>query len=280
MKGPAAPKKHGKHDRLVLGSWNAPRNLGADYFQLLADLKFTHTLYWRSPEINPIQWQRDLDRAQQFGIHLIFDSWQPSAIPSEWLDMVLKTACSHPAFAGVYAPDEPGYRFPLENPARKPHVEEFRAAYEKIRQCAQAVLFQVDASDAEEIWVRRFLPFSTVFGLDIYPYPSRTDWKERVRRATRQAATWADKRPVWMVLQGHGRADWYNYATHHLQLKIPEEKGERPPVEVLLEMAETALASGASGIWWWSFELYDWRDSKERQFILQFREVNRKLRGK
>ncbi|MGH9340640.1 MAG: hypothetical protein ACRD1R_13860 [Acidobacteriota bacterium] len=263
---------------LVVGCWSAPRNLDADYFSFLADLGFTHTLYWRSPEIKREQWRQDLGRAGQHGITLIFDSWQPEAIPEEWLNAVLETACDHPAFGGVYAPDEPGYRFPLEGKERKPSIERHQSAFEKLQKCGRGVLFHVDAASAERRWVERFLPYSTAFGLDIYPFKAGIDWAERVRRATLQAVELAGERPVWMVLQGHGRADWYHYATQNLGLDIPEETDDRPTPEVLLEMARLALSSGAGGIWWWSFELYDWENPDHREFILRFRKIHRQLR--
>ncbi len=140
-----AGEEGGNKGELVLGCWSPPRNLDMDYFQFLEELGFSHTLYWRSPKIAPERWRRDLERAQQRNIKLIFDSWQPDAIPEEWLDAVLATACSGPAFGGVYAPDESGYRYPLEGEARRPSLERFRSAYEKLQQCEQGVLFHVDA---------------------------------------------------------------------------------------------------------------------------------------
>ena len=262
---------------LVLGSWSAPRHLGKDYFELLHHLGFSHTLYWRSPEIDPSKWRQDLDRAHQLGISLVFDSWQPAAIPEAWLQEVLRTACSHPAFAGVYAPDEPGYRFPLENAERRPSPERFRRAYAAVEECSGATLFQVDASVAEESAIRRFLPFCSVFGLDIYPYKKGTDWRGYVTRASRRARDLAGERPLWMVLQGHGRHDWYLYATRQLGMQLPLEDDPRPPLEALVEMGALALAHGANGLWWWSFELYDWRNPEHRRFILQFREVHQRL---
>ena len=267
-------------EQLVLGCYSAPRNLDYDYFQLLRELGFSHTLYWSSSKIRPEQWQRDLDRAHRLKIRLIFNSGHPASIPEQWLDAVLETACLHPAFAGVYAPDEPGYRFPREEASRRPSLEGFQSSYQKMQQCGRGDLFHVDAASslAEERWIRRFLPYSTVFGLDIYPYKKGIDWRQRVRQAANRAVGLAGKRPVWMVLQGHGRADWYNYATHHLHLNIKVEDDPRPPATVLLEMAEIALEAGANGLWWWSFELYDWKDSDHRQFILQFREVHSQLK--
>ena len=265
---------------LVLGSWSAPRHLGEDYFELLQRLGFTHTLYWRSPKIDASQWRQDLDRAHRSGISLVFDSWQPAAIPEEWLQEVLLTACSHPAFAGVYAPDEPGYRFPLENEARRLSPERFERAFAAVQECSDAILFQVDASVAEESAIRRFLPFCSVFGLDIYPYKEGIDWRRYVASASRRARDLAAARPVWMVLQGHGRHDWYLYATRQLGMKLPLEEDPRPPLEALVEMAALARAQGADGLWWWSFELYDWREAEHRNFILQFREVHRRLAGR
>ena len=271
--------KHNQ-DQLVLGCYSAPRNLDHDYFQLLTELGFNHSLYWSSPRIDPEQWKSDLDRADKRNIHLIFNSGQPAAMPEEWLEAVLHTACSHPAFAGVYAPDEPGYRFPLESGERKPSLEGFRSAYRKMQQCGRGYIFHVDAAPSlvEERWVRQFLRYCTVFGLDIYAYKKGIDWRERTRRASRRAVELAAGRPVWMVLQGHGRADWYNYATQQLHLDIKAEDDPRPTTPVLLEMAEIALGAGADGLWWWSFELYDWKDPDHRQFILQFREVHRRLK--
>lgn len=266
---------------LVLGSWSPPRNLDVDYFQFLVDLGFNHTLYWRSPEIHTEQWRRDLDRAAQSGLKLVFDSWQPAAIPETWLEEVLKTACAHPAFGGVYAPDEPGYRFPFESAARKPSLERFQAASEKMRSCAGSVLFLVDgvpSSELEEGWVGQFVPYCTVFGLDIYPYGPTAQWRQYVQRATREAARLAAGRPIWMVLQGHGRADWHDYASENLGMNVFPENGPRPPASALLDMASIALVAGADGIWWWSFELYDWQDLQHREFIHQFREVHRRLR--
>ncbi len=265
---------------LVLGSWSAPRNLDFDYFRLLVDLGFTHTLYWKSPEINVEQWKRDLDRAHHLGLSLVFDSWQPAAVPQEWLQAVLQTACLHPAFSGVYAPDEPGYRFPLEEPLRRPSLKQFKWAYRKMKSCGRGVLLQVDAASAQEKWIRQFLPYCTAFGFDIYPYKRGVDWRERVQWATHQAALLADERPLWMVLQGHGRTDWYNYATKLLNWNIGMEDGPRPSVEVLWEMAEIARKEGADGIWWWSFELYDWKNPEHQSFILKFRNVHHRLRSR
>lgn len=273
------PPKSGR-ERLVLGSWSPPENLDRDYFYLLAELGFTHTLYWRSPEIDPKRWKEDLDRAREVGLRLVFDSWQPDRIPETWLQRVLETACGHPAFAGVYAPDEPGYRYPLEKEGRRPQPEAFRWSLQKVQECGQGELFQVDAAAAESRPVEMFLPFCTVFGLDVYPYRQGVDWRTQVRGATRQAVRWAEDRPVWMVLQGHGRADWYSYARERLQLVLPEEVGPRPPLEALIEMARIALEEGADGIWWWSFELYDWNDPSHREFILGFRKVHQALREK
>ncbi len=279
QKDPEAPGREGSADRRpVFGSWSAPRNLDIEYFQFLVDLGFTHTLYWRSPKLNPEQWRKDLDRAAELGVRLVFDSWQPDAIPEDWLDAVLEAGCSHPSFAGAYAPDEPGYRFPLEGPTRQPSVKRFQSAYNRLKVCGSEGIFHVDATSAETRWIRQFLPFSSVFGLDIYPYKKGVDWKRYVERATSKALKLAGSRPVWMVLQGHGRRDWYQYATKHLHLEIPVESDPRPPKEVLLEMASTALTGGAEGIWWWSFELYDWKDSDHRRFILQFAEIHRELR--
>ncbi len=280
QKEPGAPvEKHPYAGRWpVFGSWSAPRNLDIEYFQLLVDLGFTHTLYWRSPKLDREQWGKDLDRAAELGIRLVFDSWQPAAIPEDWLDAVLETACTHPAFAGAYAPDEPGYRFPLEGPTRKPSVKRFQSAYDRLKECGNEGIFHVDAAAAETRWVRQFLPFSSVFGLDIYPYKTGVDWKRYVERATSKALKLAGSRPVWMVLQGHGRRDWYQYATNNLGLKIPPESDPRPPKEVLLEMAWTALTGGAKGVWWWSFELYDWQNSEHRRFILQFADIHAELK--
>ncbi len=264
--------------RPVFGSWSAPRNLDVEYFQFLVDLGFTHTLYWRSPRLKPEQWRKDLDRAAELGVRLVFDSWQPAAIPEDWLDAVLETACTHPAFAGVYAPDEPGYRFPLEGPTRQPSVERFQSAYNRLKECGIEGIFHVDAASAETRWVRQFLPFASVFGLDIYPYKEGVDWKRYVERATSKATRLAGNRPVWMVLQGHGRRDWYEYATETLRQKIPLEADPRPTKEALLEMAWTALTGGAEGVWWWSFELYDWQDSEHRRFILQFTDIHKEVR--
>ena len=264
--------------RPVFGSWSAPRNLDVEYFQFLVDLGFTHTLYWRSPRLKPEQWRKDLDRAAELGVRLVFDSWQPAAIPEDWLDAVLETGCTHPAFAGVYAPDEPGYRFPLEGPTRQPSVERFQSAYNRLKECGSEGIFHVDAASAETRWVRQFLPFASVFGLDIYPYKEGVDWKRYVERATSKATRLAGNRPVWMVLQGHGRRDWYEYATENLRQKIPLEADPRPTKEVLLEMAWTALTGGAEGVWWWSFELYDWQDSEHRRFILQFTDIHKEIR--
>ena len=275
---PAGEESEGKGE-LVLGCWSPPKNLDMDYFQFLDKLGFSHTLYWRSPKIAPERWQRDLEHAQQRNIKLIFDSWQPAAIPEEWLDAVLVAACSRPAFGGVYAPDEPGYRYRLEGESRRPSLERFQSAYEKVQQCGHGVLFQADAANvSEERWIRKFLPYCTAFGLDIYPYKEGIDWRQRVQSATKQAVQLAEGRPVWMVLQGHGRADWYHYATQHLRLEIDAETDPRPPAAVLLEMATIALDSGAGGLWWWSFELYDWSNSDHRRFILQFPEIHRQLR--
>ena len=274
-----AGEEGGNKGELVLGCWSPPRNLDMDYFQFLEELGFSHTLYWRSPKIAPERWRRDLERAQQRNIKLIFDSWQPDAIPEEWLDAVLATACSGPAFGGVYAPDEPGYRYPLEGEARRPSLERFRSAHEKLQQCGQGVLFHVDAANvAEKRRIQKFLPYCTTFGLDIYPYKEGIDWRQRVQSATQQAVQLAEGRPVWMVLQGHGRADWYDYATRRLRLEMDPETDPRPPAAVLLEMATVALDSGADGLWWWSFELYDWSNPDHRRFILQFPEIHRQLR--
>ena len=76
--------KHNQ-DQLVLGCYSAPRNLDHDYFQLLTELGFNHSLYWSSPRIDPEQWKSDLDRADKRNIHLIFNSGQPAAMPEEWL---------------------------------------------------------------------------------------------------------------------------------------------------------------------------------------------------
>ena len=265
-------------EELVLGCWSAPRNLDIPYFQLLVDLGFTHTLYWRSPRIDPMQWRNDLDQADALDLRLVFDSWQPAAIPEDWLNAVLEAGCTHPAFAGAYAPDEPGYRYPLEGPTRRPSVDRFRWAYKRLNACGEKGIFHVDAASAETRWVRQFLPFASAFGLDIYPYKEGIDWKRYVERATSKALGLADGRPVWMVLQGHGRNDWYKYATEHLHLKIPLESDRRPPRSVLLDMAWTALDGGADGVWWWSFELYDWKDEAHRRFILQFGEIHKELR--
>ena len=271
-KGPSADR------RPVFGSWSAPRNLDVEYFQFLVDLGFTHTLYWRSPRLDAEQWRLDLDRAAELGVRLVFDSWQPAAIPEDWLGAVLETGCTHAAFAGAYAPDEPGYRFPLEGPTRRPSVERFQSAYNRLKECGSEGIFHVDAASAETRWVRQFLPFSSVFGLDIYPYKEGVDWKRYVERATSKAQRLAGNRPVWMVLQGHGRRDWYEYATKNLRQKIPLESDPRPPKEVLLEMAWIAFTGGAQGVWWWSFELYDWQDSAHRRFILQFADIHKELR--
>ena len=275
----SAGEEAGRKEEPVLGCWSPPRNLDRDYFQFLNEMGFNHTLYWRSPKIAPQRWQQDLDRAQQKNIKLIFDSWQPDAIPEQWLDAVLETACQHPAFGGIYAPDEPGYRYPLEDQSRRPSLKRFQSAYEKVRRCGKGVLFHVDAAHgAEERWIRRFLPYCTAFGLDIYPYKKGIDWRERVRSATYEASRLAEGRPVWMVLQGHGRAGWYHFATQNIGLEMNREVDPRPPAAALLEMATTALDSGADGLWWWSFELYDWSNDEHRRFILQFSEVHRQLR--
>jgi hypothetical protein len=140
------------------------------------------------------------------------------------------------------------------------------------------VFFQVDAAAAPEESVSRFLPFSTAFGLDIYPYKAGIDWRERIRKATHTAARLAGRqRSLWMVLQGHGRADWYEYATGELGLTLPVETDPRPSPSVLVEMGKIAIENGADGIWWWSFELYDWRNSEHRRFIRAFRGVNQNL---
>ncbi len=267
----------GQKDQLVLGSWSAPRNLDIDYFQMLVDLRFTHTLYWRSPKINPEQWKIDLNRAQQLGLRLIFDSWQPAAVPKKWLDAVLKTACSHPAFGGIYAPDEPGYRYPFEGIFRQPSVEHFSSALKKLQACGRGDLFQVDAASADEKWIRLFLPYCTVFGLDIYPYKIGVDWQSKVKEATARGIQLAQERPLWMVLHGHGRGDWFDYATQILHMDIPLEKDPRPDTRTLLKMATIALESGAHGVWWWSFELYNWRDPEHRRFLLQFGDVHQEL---
>jgi hypothetical protein len=264
---------------LVIGCWSAPQNLDREYFSWLAEMNFTHTLYWRSPEIRPEQWRKDLDSAANSGITLIFDSWQPAAIPEPWLHSVLSTACSAPAFGGVYAPDEPGYRYSRETKDRVPSPQRLQSAYQEIRQCGRGALFLVDAFSAEEYWVRRFVPFSGVFGLDVYPFKAGVDWAEKTRQATHRAVKLAGSRPVWMVLQGHGRADWYQYATHRLNLELPVETAPRPTPDVLEGMARAALNSGAQGIWWWSFELYDWKNPEHRKFILQFKDVNRRLKN-
>ncbi|MGH9338869.1 MAG: hypothetical protein ACRD1R_04600 [Acidobacteriota bacterium] len=102
-------------------------------------------------------------------------------------------------------------------------------------------------------------------------------WKATVGRITRQAVEWAGDRPVWMVLQGHGRRDWYEYGTTHIGYQMPEEFGARPSAEILQTMANEALGSGADGIWWWSFEIYDWADPSHQAFIRQFGQVNRAI---
>jgi len=263
--------------KLVLGCWSAPQNLDRDYFSWLAEMNFTHTLYWRSPEIRPEQWRKDLDSASRSGITLIFDSWQPAALPQPWLDSVLATACSHPAFGGIYAPDEPGYRLPREKGDRIPSLPQFQAAFRKFEECGHGVVFLVDAFSGEDYWIKRFVPFSTAFGIDIYPFKTGIDWKKKTETATRRAVKLADGRAVWMVLQGHGRADWYRYATQRLNLELPAENDPRPSAAALEAMARTALDSGAQGLWWWSFEMYDWKEPDQRDFIQQFREVNRRI---
>ncbi len=262
---------------LVIGCWSPPRNLDVDYFKFLKQMGFTHTLYWRSPRIDTGQWRADLKRAAEARISLVFDSWQPDAVPDKWLEEVLATACGEPAFAGVYAPDEPGYRHPFEPDSRRPDIEAFAHTFDQLRKC-DAKLLLVDSTFAEEQDVRLFLPYASVFGMDIYPYKIGIDWETRIREATRKAVRLAEGRPVWMVLQGHGRADWYKYATSVLHLQIEQEEDPRPSSRVLLRMARAALEEGASGIWWWSFELYDWQNQDHREFIRRFAEVNRDLK--
>ncbi|MBI4446812.1 MAG: hypothetical protein HY645_13005 [Acidobacteria bacterium] len=262
----------------VIGSWSAPRNLDQDYFDFLVSLGFNHTLYWRSPEVNPTKWKKDLDRAAAQNLKLVFDSWQPAAVPEKWLLAVLETACSHPAFAGVYLPDEPGYRYPLEDFSRRPSPERFSWAKDQFNRCGKGVLFHVDSITAREEWIRLFLPFSTAFGIDVYPFKRGLDWKGRVRTASEKAVLLAEEKPVWMVLQGHGRGDWYQYAVEQLNLTLPSEDDERPDAAVLLEMAKIAHGTGVQGVWWWSFELYDWAKAEHRAFILQFKQVNEELK--
>lgn len=265
---------------LVIGSWSPPANLKTPtYFELLRELGFSHTLYWRSPLIDQSRWKDDLDLAKALGINLIFDSWQPDKVPQNWLGAIMETACDHPAFAGVYLPDEPGYRYPLESHSRKPSAQNFKQTLSRLRDCGRGDLFLVDAAAAETQWINMFLPYATTFGIDIYPYKNGIDWKERVRLATLEGRHLAGLRPLWMVLQGHGRGDWFSYATHKLHLVLPPENDPRPSPNILLQMAQTAIVSGADGIWWWSFELYDWNHPEHREFIRSFGKINRFLAG-
>jgi|GEM_PF-7133023 len=269
--------------RFVTGCWSAPRNLDVPYMQWLKDHGFTHALYWRSPAIDAGRWAADLAAAEQLGIRLVFDSWQPAAAPDAWVDAVLEAAGSSPAFAGIYAPDEPGYRWPLEGQNRKPSEAAFASTFTKVSARGRTV-FCCDAVSAAEKHVARFLPFCSVFGMDVYPYRhplqpgGRASWTGRVEQATRAAIRLAEGKQVWMVLQGHGRQDWYRYATDHLGLQIPPETGERPSPEILLDMARAARETGASGVWWWSFELYDWQQPDHRAFVESFKETNLTLR--
>ncbi len=265
----------------VVGCWSAPRHLDVPFFAWLKEHGFTHTLYWRSQEIAREQWASDLREAEKQGVKLVFDSWQPTAAPSEWVRAVLETAGQSPSFAGIYAPDEPGYRFPFEGPERKPSESSFSEAFANVSVSAHDV-FCCDAVAASEENIRRFLPFCSVFGMDVYPFKTEADgrvtWTEPVEKATLKAMRLAEGKPVWMVLQGHGRKDWYAYATEHLKLEIPAETGERPSQAVLLDMAVAARKAGANGVWWWSFELYDWQDSEDRAFVESFKEVNVRLK--
>ncbi len=267
----------------VTGCWSAPRNLDVPYLQWLKDHGFTHTLYWRSPAIDVDRWAEDLAVAERLRIKLIFDSWQPAAAPDVWVDAVLTAAGSSPSFAGIYAPDEPGYRWPLEGKNRKPSEAAFASTFTKVSARGRSI-FCCDAVSAAEEHVARFLPFCSVFGMDVYPFRNRlqpggrASWTGRVEKATRAAIRLAEGKQVWMVLQGHGRQDWYRYATENLRLQIPPETGERPSPEILLDMARAARETGASGVWWWSFELYDWQQPEHRAFIESFKETNLTLR--
>jgi hypothetical protein len=265
----------------VIGCWSAPRRLDVPYFGWLKEQGFTHTLYWRSQEIARQKWASDLKEAEKQGIKLIFDSWQPAAAPGEWVRAVLETASQSPAFAGIYAPDEPGYRFPLEGPARKPSESAFAETFKKVSASAHDV-FCCDSVFASEQNISRFLPFCSTFGMDVYPFKTeaggRVTWTTPVEAATRTALELSQGKPVWMVLQGHGRKDWYAYATDDLKLQIPPENGKRPSQAILLDMATAAQKAGANGVWWWSFELYDWQKPADRAFVESFREVNLRLR--
>ncbi len=275
-----APLASGQTE-FVVGCWSAPRHLDVPYFDWLKESGFTHTLYWRSRQIAPEQWASDLREAEKHGVKLIFDSWQPAAAPAEWVQAVLETAGQSPAFAGIYAPDEPGYRFPLEGPERKPSEASFSETFAKVAGTGR-VVFCCDAMAAAEPNIKRFLPFCSVFGIDVYPFKSeaggRKAWTRPVEKATRKAVQLAQGKPVWMVLQGHGRKDWYGYATEQLKLQIPVETGDRPSPAVLLDMAMAAKKAGADGVWWWSFELYDWQKPEDRAFVQSFKEVNVRLK--
>ncbi|RPJ56009.1 MAG: hypothetical protein EHM23_24695 [Acidobacteria bacterium] len=282
LEAPTSSQSPGRHE-FVVGCWSAPRHLDLPYFAWLKDHGFTHTLYWRSQQTAPEQWAADLQEAEKQGVKLVFDSWQPAAAPSEWVRAVLQTASRSPAFAGIYAPDEPGYRFPLERPERKPSESSFAETFKSVNASGRDV-FCCDAVTASEENIRRFLPFCSVLGMDVYPFRTeeggRVAWTEPVGKATRTARRLAEGKPVWMVLQGHGRADWYAYATEYLKLDIPAETGERPSQAILLDMALAAQKAGTNGVWWWSFELYDWRNPEHRAFIESFKTVNRALRSR
>jgi len=271
----------GGRPEFVIGCWSAPRCLDVSYFEWLKDHGFTHALYWRSQQIAREQWAADLQEAEKQGVKLVFDSWQPAAAPSEWVKAVLETAGQSPAFAGIYAPDEPGYRFPLEGPERKPSESSFSETFAKVAASGR-VVFCCDAMAAAEDNIKRFLPFCSVFGMDVYPFKTeadeRTAWTDPVERATRRAVRLAQGKPVWMVLQGHGRKDWYAHATEQLKLNIPAETGDRPSPAVRLDMAMGAKKAGANGVWWWSFELYDWQKPEDRAFVESFKEVNVRLK--
>ncbi|MFB3902537.1 MAG: hypothetical protein ACE15E_03730 [Acidobacteriota bacterium] len=275
------PAQSSGEQEFVIGCWSAPRGLDVPFFAWLKENGFTHALYWRSQQIAREQWAADLREAERHNIKLVFDSWQPAAAPGEWVRAVLETAASSPSFAGIYAPDEPGYRFPLEGSGRRPSESSFAEAFAQVSGPARDV-FCCDAVFASDQNVRRFLPFCSVFGLDIYPFRSekrgRRSWTEPVEAATRKALQLAEKRPVWMVLQGHGRKDWYAYATERLKLQIPLETGDRPSQAVLIDMGLSARKAGALGVWWWSFELYDWQIPDHREFIASFRHVNLRVR--
>jgi len=212
-----------------------------------------NSVVWYSPRYypaaSPSRVKTYLDHLNRYGLMGILATPSPDAVNNaegsqEFLEKVVKPLSGHPALLSWYLADEPHHS--------TTDVAGFRKGYQQycsVDPYHPATLVQQAVSPTAYSW---FAPGSDVLMIDLYPRftldggPVSPRYPDLIRHCMMAALDAGNRpRPVWYVPPTWNPRRWAPW--HEKRYRLPTIQEQRA-------MVYTAIAHGAKGIIWFSFD--------------------------